>query len=97
MRRVIIGSIAILSLIDIVCTGIGINSGQVWEANPWARALLNWSVPGACIIFAGLIAIQLAIIYRYFNKFKWIPYVCCVTIGIKLMVVYLHYMWICIL
>lgn len=87
-------ALAILSLIDILCTGYGMKLGVIKELNPLAAWMFQFSIEGTCITFAVLIAIQLAIIAKFMNKIKWVRPAGYMLIGVKLMVVYLHVVWI---
>lgn len=87
-------TIAILTLIDIVCTYYGITSGYITEGNPIASALFGWSVVGTCLIVAALVGLLLWIVSRYVNRFAWIRYALAGVLAVKVGIVAMHMVWI---
>jgi hypothetical protein len=93
----VIVALAILSLIDIVCTGIGVHLGVVIEANPIAAYLFEWSIVGTCVIFALTNTLLLYILAIGRKRFGWVNRAVYYVAGVKSVIVYLHLYWIALL
>ena len=89
-----IALIAILSLIDIACTYAGVSMGAIQEGNPIIAWGFERSIIGTCVICTMLIAVCLWVLKQYMNRFKWTRYVVAGLVGVKIIVVILHCVWI---
>jgi len=86
--------IAILSLIDIVCTYAGISIGAIQEANPLIAYGFEWSIIGTCLIAILFISICLHILDKYRKQYKWVDGALYVIIIMKVIIVLMHTYWI---
>ena len=89
-----IAAIAILTIIDIICTAVGLSLGFIAEGNPLMAWLFDWSVIGTCVIVVLLVGACLAILKTFMDRFKWTRYVVAGLVGVKLFVVLVHLSWI---
>lgn len=86
--------LAILSLIDIICTGLGMQYHLIAELNPLANWMFQWSIIGTCLFFALMNGIACAVLAYAKNRVKYARDLIMMVIGVKLMVIYLHGYWI---
>ena len=91
---VMIAMIAILTIIDLVCTAIGLSQGYIVELNPIMAWLFEWSMLGTYVIVVVVVGVCLYIISRFMKRYKWVRYVVVGLVGIKIIVVMLHCVWI---
>lgn len=87
-------AIAILSAIDIICTGYGVSNGFISEGNPIVAYLFNWSVWGTCAIIAVLVGLLLWFISRHKDQYRWLRYALAGVTLVKAIVVAIHAVWI---
>ena len=89
-----ITAIAILTIIDIICTTVGLSLGYITEGNPLMAWLFERSVIGTCVIVVLLVGACLVILNTFMDRYKWVRYVVAGLVGIKIIVVILHCVWI---
>lgn len=89
-----IAAIAILTIIDMICTTVGLSLGFITEGNPLMARLFDWSVIGTCVLVVLLVGACLAILNTFMYRFKWTRYVVAGLVGVKAFVVLLHCVWI---
>lgn len=89
----IIAAIAILTVIDIVCTTVGLSLGYITEANPVLARMYDWSLVGTCIIIFIFVLLLVMFINKY-KHIKWVQYSIYGIIIVKLLVMLLHINWI---
>jgi len=89
-----IAAIAILTIVDIICTYVGVSVGAIQEGNPLIAYGFEWSVIGTCVVTATLIAVCLWVLKQYMDRFQWTRVVVAGLVGVKAFVVVLHCLWI---
>jgi hypothetical protein len=91
--------IIILTLIDVMCTGIGINGGFITEGNPLLRGLYQFpAIAGIAIVILTVFFLKLVEVVESWLKIQgkggWICPVLWVVVAIKVGVIICHLYWI---
>lgn len=93
MKRLFI-SIYILTMLDAICTSIGVTGGVIEEGNPLVQSamMLHPVITGAAVCAA--IGLVLYGIWKVRDKVKWLPYALGLVLAVKVGIMGMHLYWI---
>lgn len=94
MTKKVLWSIFAVTIIDDICTAVGIRMGFIEEANPiLSDAMTNYTALSGLtiIVFVGIILYG---IYKVRAKIRWLPIALSFVLFIKIYVIWMHIHWI---
>lgn len=93
--EVVCVSIIVLTLLDVIATGIGVSVGLIEEGNPLINYLFSFSIPATCFLAFLVTTVLLWLVYTVQVKhdLAWISYALYGILFIKSIVAITHFTW----